>query len=93
MFDLISLFSGYHFQTIDIPNEVILLDGSERSLGPNDLKPHISDSQPQYHFYLFKHTHEGDYSEDIGELLYYTVDSCVFTELLNCIRHDSMRMI
>ena len=55
-----------HTQSLDLKKEQILLDRTESSLHVNDLSTCIPDSAPRYHFFRFKHTHEGDYQEAIG---------------------------
>ena len=57
----------FFLKSIDINSEEVLLQNSLESVGPNDLSAHISDTNPRYHFYLYKHTHEGDYMESIGK--------------------------
>ena len=62
------LYKWYSFlKSIDINSEEVLLQNSLESVGPNDLSAHISDTNPRYDFYLYKHTHEGDYMESIGK--------------------------
>eukprot|EP00112_Aurelia_sp_Birch-Aquarium-sp1_P006044 Seg1675.7 transcript_id=Seg1675.7/GoldUCD/mRNA.D3Y31 product=Twinfilin-1 protein_id=Seg1675.7/GoldUCD/D3Y31 len=51
---------------IDIEKEEILLAKSEDDLAVENLKTCVPTDCPRYHLYLFKHTHEGDYMESIG---------------------------
>ena len=55
-------------QTIDLDNELIILEDAADQLGPDDIDSRISDTTPGYHLYLFKHTHEGDYQESFGKI-------------------------
>ena len=53
-------------QEIDIDKEEILLSRSENDLPIENLPSAVPSDQARYHFFLFKHTHEGDYMEKIG---------------------------
>lgn len=53
-------------QSVDVSSEQILLARTEHSVAPNDLSKCFPQKTPRYHFYMFKHTHEGDYRESIG---------------------------
>ena len=53
-------------QKIDIENEEILLSRSEDDLPIENLSSAVPSDEARYHFFLFKHTHEGDYMEKIG---------------------------
>ncbi|XP_031562450.1 twinfilin-1-like isoform X2 [Actinia tenebrosa] len=50
---------------LNIENETIELAGEEGSVEPADLAGLVPTNEARYHFYLFKHTHEGDYMESI----------------------------
>lgn len=53
-------------QEIDFPRECIKLS----STAPTDLRDlpkRIPKDAARYHFFLYKHTHEGDYLESTGE--------------------------
>lgn len=53
------------FLLLDIPAETIHLVCAENiSLG--QLAANVPSDTPRYHLYKFKHTHEGDYTESIG---------------------------
>ncbi len=47
--------------------EVINLERADEELLVNNIQSVVPSESPRYHFYLFKHTHEGDYMEKIGE--------------------------
>ena len=46
--------------------ERIYLDTVENSMTADGLPDVVPDGSPRYHFFLFKHTYEGDYQESIG---------------------------
>ncbi|XP_065066650.1 twinfilin-1-like [Rhopilema esculentum] len=50
---------------IDIEKEEILLAKSEAELSVESLPANVPTDEARYHFFLFKHTHEGDYLESI----------------------------
>ena len=50
---------------VDVDTEQILLTRTERSIAADDLHQCFPENTPRYHFYLFKHTHEGYYQESI----------------------------
>eukprot|EP00794_Sanderia_malayensis_P006064 gene6064-6766_t len=51
--------------SIDIDKEEINLERAEVDLHVNDLSTMVPSDAARYHFFLFKHTHEGDYMENI----------------------------
>ena len=53
-------------QLLDVTKERILLDTTKPRLDANGLSSCVPDFSPRYHFFRFKHTHEGDYQEAIG---------------------------
>ena len=59
----------FHFllQAIDKETETIILSKTESSIGAADLGGQIPDDEARYHFFLYKHHHEGDYLESIGK--------------------------
>ena len=50
---------------IDKETETIILSKTESSIGAADLGGQIPDDEAKYHFFLYKHHHEGDYLESI----------------------------
>ena len=46
--------------------ERIYLDTTESSMSADRLPGVVPDGCPRYHFFLFKHTYEGDYQESVG---------------------------
>ena len=61
---------------MDVKKELIELDRTEVEVSADSLPQFVPEDSPRYHFYRFKHTHEGDYQEVIGEPL---VDSILIT--------------
>ena len=55
-------------QEVDVKKELIELDRTEVDVSADLLPQLVPEESPRYHFYRFKHTHEGDYQEVIGEL-------------------------
>ena len=49
-----------------MPKERIYLDRTESSMTADGLPRVVPDGSPRYHFFLFKHTFEGDYQEGVG---------------------------
>ena len=45
-------------QMIDVGREAVELAGTSKT-GPEDLASHISDSDPRYSFFRYRHEHEG----------------------------------
>ena len=64
-------------QAVDVSKERIYLDVKESSMTADDLPDVVPDGCPRYHFFLFKHTFEGDYQESVG-MLHGTVLPCTF---------------
>ena len=60
--------SSSWFQKVDTDKEIIVLDKAEENVHPSDLAGHFPSDEGRYAFYLFKHTHEGDYQEAISKL-------------------------
>ena len=56
----------YFTQSIDVDKEVINLEKS-CELETSQLAGEVPSDKPRYHFFVFKHTHEGDYLESIGK--------------------------
>lgn len=56
----------FRFQSIDIDAEQINLEKS-CDVDVTQLPDEVPTDKPRYHFFLFKHTHEGDYLESIGK--------------------------
>lgn len=54
-----------YWQEIDIKNEIIIL-ASTTNTELKDLPKRIPKDSARYHFFLYKHSHEGDYLESIG---------------------------
>ena len=59
------IYTLLYFQSIDIDKETICLEKS-CDVEIDDLPDQVPSDKPRYHFFLFKHTHEGDYLESIG---------------------------
>ena len=55
-----------YFQSIDIDKERICLEKS-CDVEIDDLPNQVPSDKPRYHFFIFKHTYEGDYLESIGK--------------------------
>lgn len=53
------------FQKLDVEKEIIELVHSNPTETP-DLPRRVPKDTPRYHFFLYKHSHEGDYLESIG---------------------------
>lgn len=51
--------------SINIDNEEILLANQRREITISDLPGLVPDDHPRYHLFLYKHTYEGDYLEQI----------------------------
>ena len=60
------------FQRVDTEAEEILLADS-KDISTEELSSNVPEDQPRYHFFLFKHTHEGDYMETIGSYMFFLV--------------------
>ena len=58
--------AGVSVQAVDVSKERIYLDTTESSMMADDLPQVVPDGFPRYHFFLFKHTFEGDYQESVG---------------------------
>lgn len=54
-------------QAVDVSKERIYLDASETSMTADGLPRVVPDGFPRYHFFLFKHSFEGDYQESVGK--------------------------
>ena len=54
-------------QSVDVKKEEIHLETTETGVTADDLPRLVPDGYPRYHFFIFKHTHEGDYLESVGE--------------------------
>lgn len=54
-----------YWQEIDIKNEIIILANTINT-ELKDLPKRIPRDSARYHFFLYKHSHEGDYLESIG---------------------------
>ena len=57
-------------QAVDVSKERIYLDTSESTMSADDLPTVVPDGFPRYHFFLFKHSFEGDYQESVGKQLH-----------------------
>lgn len=57
-------------QAVDVSKERIYLDASESTMAADDLPTVVPDGFPRYHFFLFKHSYEGDYQESVGKQLH-----------------------
>ncbi len=53
-------------QQVDDKKELIVLCSTEPT-EVKDLPMRIPKDSPRYHFFLYKHSHEGDYLESTGE--------------------------
>ena len=51
---------------MDTSKEEIYLKRTESSLTPDVLPQVVPDGAPRYHFFVFKHSFEGDYQEAVG---------------------------
>lgn len=49
--------------------EIINLESAKKGVDANSLAGFVPEDAPRYHLFCFKHTHEGDYQEAIGEAL------------------------
>jgi len=54
-------------QMVDVKAERILLDRKEMDIKADYLSSLVPPGTARYHFYRFKHTHEGDYQEAVGK--------------------------
>lgn len=59
-------------QKIDFDRELIMLSNTDLT-EVRDLPKRIPKDAARYHFFLYKHSHEGDHQESIGEHLYYVI--------------------
>lgn len=50
---------------VNVSKERIYLDASESTMSADDLPTVVPDGFPRYHFFLFKHSFEGDYQESV----------------------------
>ena len=57
---------------MEVSKERIYLDDSKSQMQADDLPAEVPDGFPRYHFFLFKHSFEGDYQESIGTCIYST---------------------
>lgn len=55
-------------QSLDIPAEKINLEMADNT-DITSLASRVPDESARYHVFTYKHTHEGDYTESIGEYL------------------------
>ena len=62
------------FQGVDVSKEHIYLDCTKDSMTADELSEEVPVGCPGYHFFLFKHSYEGDYQESIGTCVVHTVD-------------------
>lgn len=53
-------------QAVDVAKERIFLVKTEAELKADSLPTVVPDGSPRYHFFIFKHTFEGDYQESVG---------------------------
>lgn len=58
-----------YIQAVEVSKERIYLDSKKESLTADGLPAVVPDGHPRYHFFLFKHSFEGDYQESIGILV------------------------
>ncbi|KAK3750183.1 hypothetical protein QZH41_015413 [Actinostola sp. cb2023] len=65
---------------LKIESETIELSREEESLAPEDVGGVTPTDQARYHFYLFKHTHEGDYMESVVFIYSMPGYSCAIKE-------------
>lgn len=56
------------FQRLDVEKETIELVHSNPT-ETRDLPCRVPRDTPRYHFFLYKHSHEGDYLESVGMIL------------------------
>lgn len=71
MFKVCYIYSldGLSFQlSIDTGREIIEYQNSS-TCSVKDLPKKCPDSEPRYHLFRFKHTHEGDYTESVSKKL------------------------
>lgn len=54
------------YQGLEVSKERIYLDISKSRMQADDLPDVVPEGFPRYHFFLFKHTFEGDYQESVG---------------------------
>lgn len=54
-------------QSVDVKKEVINLELTKDDVDVNSLSGFVPENSPRYHLFYFKHTHEGDYQEAVGE--------------------------
>ena len=60
------------FQRLDVEKETIELVHSNPT-ETCDLPCRVPKDTPRYHFFLYKHSHEGDYLESIGTMLIFVL--------------------
>ena len=68
---------------MDVKKELIELDRTEVDVSADSLPQFVPEDSPRYHFYRFKHTHEGDYQEVIGEPLVDLILMAYFIKLFH----------
>lgn len=56
----------FYLQSLDLSKEIINFEEAE-NVNVGDLQAHVPTDHGRYHLYNFKHTHEGDYMENIGK--------------------------
>ena len=57
----------YMLQCIDVKKAVINLASCQSDLDANSIADVVPEDSARYHLFSFKHTHEGDYKEAVGE--------------------------
>ncbi len=55
---------------MDVKKEVVNLESTEENVDANSLSGLVPKISPRYHLFSFKHTHEGDYQEAVGECIW-----------------------
>lgn len=78
------------FQRLDIQNETIELVHSNPT-ETHELPRRVPKDTPRYHFFLYKHSHEGDDLESVGTHLMPVVHNC--TMLCVFLTSDRWRII
>lgn len=68
---------------VDSEQELIRLCSAEPT-ELKDLPMRVPKESPRYHFFLYKHSHEGDYLESTGTFLLAAGSSCFCPALTSC---------
>jgi hypothetical protein len=64
--------SYFSWQSLDFDKEIINYEEAE-DVNVGELKKHVPTDHARYHLYIFKHTHDGDYTESTSKYYCFTV--------------------